>query len=291
MLSNEKYMGDSLLQKTYTIDYLTKKRVKNNGIVPQYYVEDSHEAIISKQIFYKVQEEKAKRTEIYRGTNKKGTAGAVKHSSQFALTEILICAECGSHCRRATWARDGKKQIVWRCINRLEHGTRICKSSPTLKEESIEKTIMEAICSAIYGDSEATNENMRTKVRIYEEQSPQKSVDEQLQALQNQMLHYVELKLTKTDDSKVYDTKFEQISKEIASLQKQKNVLEEHQRLSANDKQQIDEIGKFPDSSNGKISYDNELVQRLIQSVRVVSKQKVIVQFKSGRVVNNRCEL
>ena len=57
ILENEKYMGDALLQKTYTVDFLNKKRVKNNGIMPQYYVEDSHPAIISKEIFMQVQEE------------------------------------------------------------------------------------------------------------------------------------------------------------------------------------------------------------------------------------------
>lgn len=64
MLVNEKYMGDALLQKTYTVDFLTKKRVKNNGIVPQYYIEDNHEAIIPKELFYKVQEEKARRASL-----------------------------------------------------------------------------------------------------------------------------------------------------------------------------------------------------------------------------------
>ncbi len=57
ILRNEKYIGDALLQKTYTVDFLTKKRVKNNGIVPQYYVEGNHEAIIPKDIFLRVQEE------------------------------------------------------------------------------------------------------------------------------------------------------------------------------------------------------------------------------------------
>ena len=61
ILENEKYMGDALLQKTYTIDFLTKKRVKNTGIMPKYYVEDSHPAIISKEIFMQVQEEIARR--------------------------------------------------------------------------------------------------------------------------------------------------------------------------------------------------------------------------------------
>ena len=52
ILQNEKYIGDALLQKTYTVDFLSKKRVKNNGIVPQYYVENSHEPIIPREPLY-----------------------------------------------------------------------------------------------------------------------------------------------------------------------------------------------------------------------------------------------
>ena len=64
MLVNEKYMGDALLQKTYTVDFLTKKKVMNKGIVPQYYVEDDHEPIIPKELFHLVQEEKARRASL-----------------------------------------------------------------------------------------------------------------------------------------------------------------------------------------------------------------------------------
>ena len=56
ILKNEKYMGDALLQKTYTVDFLSKKRVKNNGIMPQYYVENDHPAIIPKPVFMQVQQ-------------------------------------------------------------------------------------------------------------------------------------------------------------------------------------------------------------------------------------------
>lgn len=56
ILRNEKYMGDALLQKTYTVDYLSKKQIKNNGIMPQYYVENDHEAIIPKEIFMRLQD-------------------------------------------------------------------------------------------------------------------------------------------------------------------------------------------------------------------------------------------
>lgn len=66
-------MGDALLQKIYTMDFLTKKKVMNQGIVPQYYIKDDHDAIISKELFYRVQEEKACRASIYRPNVKKRT--------------------------------------------------------------------------------------------------------------------------------------------------------------------------------------------------------------------------
>ena len=65
ILKNEKYIGDALLQKTYTIDFLTKKRVVNNGVVPQYYVENSHEPIIPRDIYMQVQEELVRRANYY----------------------------------------------------------------------------------------------------------------------------------------------------------------------------------------------------------------------------------
>lgn len=69
ILRNEKYIGDALLQKTYTTDFLTKKRIKNNGTVPQYYVEGDHEAIIPKDIFLLVQEELVRRRVVHTSDN------------------------------------------------------------------------------------------------------------------------------------------------------------------------------------------------------------------------------
>ena len=293
MLSNEKYMGDALLQKTYTVDYLTKKRVANKGIVPQYYVEDSHEAIIPKPLFYRVQEEKARRASLHKRTNKKAKTENARYSSRFALTDIMTCAECGKSYRRTTWARNGDKTIVWRCINRLEQGTKVCKYSPTLREEDIEKTIMNVINSVIYGHKDFTEtlkENIRTTMGENIEMPSLEDIDEQLNILQQQMLRYVELNAKSGATSKIYDSKFEQISKEIKELQKQKKELAEHVKLRANYTHRVDDMAEFLDNNSEIIQYDNELVRRLIQSVKVVSKEKVIVQFKSGQVVERSVE-
>jgi len=96
ILRNEKYIGDALLQKTYTTDFLNKTRVKNNGIVPQYYVEGNHEAIIPKDISLRVQEELARRRVVKTSVNGKKaptTATTALHRLSFAANAVKCSAE------------------------------------------------------------------------------------------------------------------------------------------------------------------------------------------------------
>ena len=134
ILKNEKYMGDALLQKTYTVDCLTKKRVKNTGIVPQYYVSDYHEAIIPKELFEQVQDEMLRRANIHAGKNKRIYssrranihAGKNKriYSSRYALSSLVRCGKCGDIYRRIVWNNRGKKSVRWRCVTRVQSTAR-----------------------------------------------------------------------------------------------------------------------------------------------------------------------
>ena len=145
MLRDEKYMGDALLQKTYTVDFMTKKKVINNGIVPQYYVEDDHEAIIPKELFFRVQEEIMRRSAMCKSAVTRKKNQKSKYSSGYALTGILLCGKCGQKYRRVTWARNGRKKIVWRCSNRLANGVKKCGDSEKLEEGALNRAVMEAI--------------------------------------------------------------------------------------------------------------------------------------------------
>ena len=125
ILQNEKYKGDALLQKSYTIDFLSKKRAKNNGEVPQYYVEESHPAIIDSKMWEAVQLEMQRRKTFCEehGIKKLDTTGA--------FAGKIICGNCGVFCRRKTWmAEDGKdKRKVWMCSNRYRtKGIKGCES-------------------------------------------------------------------------------------------------------------------------------------------------------------------
>ena len=139
MLSNEKYTGNSKNGKTYNIDFLHPKRLQNNGQAPMFLVENSHPAIISKEIFKQYEFERARRLK-----NKKEVDQQVSKSNRGRYTSVnslankIICANCGDLYRRAVWTkRSGEKQPVWRCANRLDNGKHACNKSVTLKEKEL----------------------------------------------------------------------------------------------------------------------------------------------------------
>lgn len=140
ILRNEKYMGDALLQKTYTTDFLNKTRVKNNGIVPQYYVEDDHEAIIPKEIYMMVQEELARRKVVKTSANGKKRSYSCNH----CFSQIVIYGECNEMFRRLHWNNRGVKSIVWRCISRLESTGLECHAR-TINELVLQDAVVKAI--------------------------------------------------------------------------------------------------------------------------------------------------
>lgn len=121
ILQNEKYCGDCILQKTVTVDCISKTRKKNEGEAPMYLVENGHPAIVSREVFNRVQEEISRRKALPPQSKKKAVTASGKYS-KYALTEVLKCGECGSRYKRVTWTSSGKKQIVWRCVSRLDYG-------------------------------------------------------------------------------------------------------------------------------------------------------------------------
>lgn len=226
MLSNEKYMGDALLQKTYTVDFLTKKKVINRGIVPQYYIEDDHDAIIPKELFYRVQEEKARRASIYRpGSKKRADPIKGKYSSKFVLSDICICGRCGQPYRRQVWSKYGVKKPVWRCDSRLKYGTKKCSHSPTLAETTLHEAIMEAINSVVEDQGEfveAFRENVIRIIGSYSADKEPTEYDGQIDSLQRQMMTLIEesAKLENADEE--FDRQYREIADQIKELKRRK---------------------------------------------------------------------
>lgn len=127
------------MQKTYTVDFLNKKRVQNKGIVPQYYVENSHEPIIPRDPYMQVQEEMIRRANLHSGANRKKRV----YSSKYALSSIVYCSKCGEIYQRIAWNNRGKHSTVWRCCTRVGHGPNAC-DAPTIQEPDLQAAEIEA---------------------------------------------------------------------------------------------------------------------------------------------------
>lgn len=110
ILQNEKYMGDALLQKTVSTSFLTKKRVKNNGEAPQYYVRGGHPAIITAELFSEA-----------RKAQESSVKAAVRAAGMKPLSKRFICAYCGKYFYQNTWSPNTKyEKRVWRCENKSD---------------------------------------------------------------------------------------------------------------------------------------------------------------------------
>lgn len=155
ILKNEKYKGDSLLQKTYTEDFITGKKGKNVGQRECYYITNSHLAIITAETFDKVQEEMANRARLVRKEDGKVESSTSKYNGKYLLGNLLVCGDCSASYRRRT----ERGKIVWRCATRIEKGRQACPNSPTLDEEWVQDILGEVVCqSGIYDETVVRNE-------------------------------------------------------------------------------------------------------------------------------------
>ena len=295
MLSNEKYMGDVLQQKTYTIDFLTKKRVKNKGIVPQYYIEDDHEAIIPKELYYQVQEEKARRASLSKtaaARREKQEKEKSKYSSKFALSDIMVCKECGQPYRRQVWSKYGQKTAVWRCENRLKNGTKNCKHSPTFKEDILHEAIMTAINSVVENRGEfvgAFRENVIRVIGSYSTKNVPTEYDGQIEELQGEMLALIEENAKQGSIKEDFDERYKTISEQINDLKQKKLELVREQKMAANFQQRLDDMDACLKKTTCEvIEFDNDLVRRLLQNIKAAKDDLIEIQFKSGILMNQR---
>ncbi len=289
MLRNEKYMGDALLQKTYTVDFMTKKKVMNKGIVPQYYVEDDHEAIIPKDLFYRVQEELARRASVNKSavTRKKNMKS--KYSSGYALTGILPCGECGQDYRRVAWARNGKKKVVWRCSNRLANGTKNCKDSATLEEGALNRAVMEAIRRTACNDgnfASALRQNVIRVIGSYGREQKLDEYDEKIKARQEEMVSLIAENAAISSYTDEFDERYRRIAEEISALKEEQPEARRRKKLADSYNQRMKNVDDFLKQQTCQMPESgNDLVRRLVENIKVVSADKLLIQFQSGIVM------
>lgn len=223
ILTNEKYKGDALLQKCYTIDFLTKKRKKNEGEVPQYYVKNSHEAIISPEVYDLTQNELKNRAK-----------GNFNHSSASPFSSKIICGECGGFYGSKVWhSNDKYRKVIWQCNKKFKNKEK-CKT-PHLNEDQIKDEFIKAFNNLISNKEEVINDcestilsltntdNIDSKITKFQEES------EIIVELMKNLIYENSRKAMNQDEyNKKYNSyteKYEKIEGKLSKLHEKKQDL------------------------------------------------------------------
>ena len=291
ILTNEKYCGDVLLQKTYIDDCINKKVKKNTGQLPMYLVQNHHEGIISRKTFDAAQAELARRSAGKSPSKKNAPTGRSRYSSKYALSDRLYCGECGTRYQRCTWRnRDGSKRIVWRCVSRVDYGNKYCHNSPTLDEEPLHRAILAAINSTVKG-KDSIIYNLKSAMEkelapVAGQQLSLSEIDSQLEQLNTEFSKAL-AEASESGDQAAYSDRFREIMQKQTALKVQRDEIQGMLAESGKAAAHIEQCRQAAETTPSAITeWDEALIRQVVESVTVETGSEIIVALKSGASIH-----
>lgn len=272
ILMNEKYKGDALLQKTFTSDYLSKKVKKNNGQIPQYYVEDSHPAIITAEVYEAVQ------AEIERRSRKKS-----RYSGVDILASKVVCGECGSYYSPKVWhSTDQYRRTIYQCGHKYKRGTCKC-STPHLTAEEIKAAFVAAVNNMVQNKTEIIA-NLKSGIEIASDMTELEKLRDEHKADMVLLADVVERLISENariaQDQTEYNKKYQMAVERYEAAKAAyetiiAQIAEEHKRIQRMQVfiKNVKDIGTITE-------FDEDLWGLLVDSVTVYSKDDIRVEFK-----------
>ena len=289
MLANERYCGDAILQKSVTVDCIEKKRKKNTGEAPMYYVQNSHPAIIDRVTFNKVQEELARRRAKSPASTKTAITSTGKYS-RYALTDVLICGECGTRYRRVTWSRNGVKRIVWRCISRLDYGKKYCKESPTVFEDKLKEAVVRAVNKFNDQDNATYKALMRATIGealgLNGDPEEVDMLERKIEALNNKMLALVNESVASGEGIETHESEFMSLSQELELLKQRIATIQESAATDSGNQDRLEQIQAIiAEREHNRTEYDDSIVRQMVECIKVYPGGRLEIIFGGGYLV------
>jgi len=274
ILTNEKYKGDALLQKVYTVDFLSKKKKVNEGEVPQYYVEHNHDAIIEPSVFDAVQKQMAVRQT---GTNRQSSVGI--------FSSKIKCGDCGSWYGSKVWhSNDKYRRIIWQCNHKFDGGEKCC--TPHLDEETIKGLFIKAVNILTTEKDEIATNFQAIKGQLFstgELEMEQSQLQEELnvvaELIQQCVSENAHVALDQAEYQARYNGLAERFDRTKARLNEVGNAITEKQAK----KEQIERFLAELERQDGMATeFDEEQWYSLVYFVTVFNKEDIRFTFKDG---------
>ena len=285
MLSNEKYVGDILYQKTYRADCISKKVKVNRGEMTRYLVSNNHTPIIDRDTFNLVQAELSRRT----SKNKKMDSAITeqgKYSGKFALSELLICGSCGSAYRRNSKVAKGKTTYYWRCVNRVEHGMKYCKDSAGVEEKMLQESICRCLSKMLEDSQEVYSliqSNLTYAVSGNSAALDMHLIETQMKQVKQDADNMME-KMSKTEGStELYEKALSELFEQLVALRTQYEQARAQSEQSDSVNAEVQRILNILKTTEISFTeYDDLTVRRLVECIQVCGREKIIVTLKGG---------
>lgn len=280
ILSSEKYKGDFLARKTFTVDPISKKKKKNTGQVTQYHITNHHPAIIEPEMFDMVQSEMARRGCIKKNDKKKHYG---KYSGKFPFNNLIICGDCGAKYRRTMWVeKNGDKKYVWRCVNRIQDGKNYCRRSVTINDTFLTKKTVEAI-NIIYKSRSRVKDILKCSIATLMGDTEQPMITKntaRLEELSDLMRDAIFKNATGEMTPKELEKICYEVKTESEKLRKENEEYEMTRKMKSAESSKLKQIFKAVDEMAEELTeIDNTLVRNIIEKMEVIAKDKLTIWF------------
>ena len=277
ILANEKYKGSALLQKKYTVDFLSKRMKPNEGEVPQYYVENSHPAIIQPEEWELVQTELQRRKDMGK-----------HHNCMSPFSAMLVCADCGEFFGSKVWhSTDKYRRTVWQCNGKFK-GESKC-ATPHLYEEDIRRAFISAL-GELYADREPILEDCRAMQTLLTDCSQTDAAMEEarceMEVLAGLIQKLIEDNAAQPLDQTEYRKRYDTYTERFETLQEQYNgLMAEHDARQA----KAAAIGGFMfelrEMDVLPFAFSERLWHSLVDHVTVHADGRLVFAFKNGNSI------
>ena len=292
IIRNEKYVGDLLMGKTFTLDPISKRRLENLGEVDQYYIENHHEPIVSREIYEQAQEILRKRGVSKAKNNANGKRE--KFSRQYAFSCMLKCSFCGSTLTRRTWnSRKDYHKTIWQCVTATKGGKRNCPHCKGVPESLIEDAFVRAynvLCNHNTDFISVFLERVKKTLEKDDGAKELKAVDKEILKLKERKSTLVDMHLDDKLDKETYQKKLAEINAKLDNLYQRKEVLQNLKVEQEDINKRLMEFQKVLNNHELLTEFDRHVFECIVDRVEVgeinekgeINPYKLKFIFKTG---------
>ena len=266
ILKNEKYIGDVLMGKTFTIDPISHKRLSNLGEAEKHYIKEHHEPIISKELFDRVQEIRIKRV----GTRETGRRSN-NYSKKYAFSSKLYCGFCGSLLTRRNWnAKRKDEKAVWQCIKRAKHGKEECPNCKAIPEEIIEECFVQGYRILCNNNKKVVEDFLKKIENILKENTTETVVnklEKDKEKINKKLANLLELNLEGRINKEQYTLKYDELNTELLKLEQKIQVLLKDTNRNESIKHRLNKFKSLFKDMEIMKNFDKDVFECLIDKV------------------------